>query len=282
MRPVQVLRSLVRNSVPEEVRHRVRSGIRVLLGSDRPGRALEIFPDDMFIVSYPKSGNTWVRFLVANLLHPDPTDFTTMETRVPTIYQQTSRQLSSFARPRVLKSHEYFDPRYPRAVYVVRDPRDIAVSYFHYSKRKGFVTEASTIDEFAGVFLEGRLNRFGTWHENVASWLAARDGTQQMLLVRYEDLRKDTPGELRRIARFLDIDGSDAVIARAVEASSFERMRQLEEASTGTTLHLKHKLDVPFVRKGVAGGWKQELPESFKAQIERAWGPLMERLGYRS
>jgi hypothetical protein len=279
MSTTPVLRSWVRRSVPADVRQRVRSGLRVLMGSDRPGRALEIFSDDTFLVSYPKSGNTWLRFLVANLLHPDPTDFATMETRVPTIYQQTSRQLATFKRPRVLKSHEYFDPRYPRVVYVVRDPRDVAVSYFHYSKRKGFIGEAATIEEFATAFLTGKINRFGTWYENVASWLAARDNTQQMLLVRYEDLRKDTPGEVRRIAGFLKLDDSDITIARAVEHSSFERMRELE-AAAGTTLHLKKRADVPFVRKGVAGGWKQELPDSVRSQIEQAWAPLMVRLGY--
>jgi hypothetical protein len=278
----QLLRAVARRTMSEDARRRVRSGIRVLLGRDFPGRTLEVFSDDTYIVSYPKSGNTWVRFLVANLLHPDPTDFTTMETRVPTIYQQTAQQLAAFARPRVLKSHEYFDPRYPRVVYVVRDPRDVAVSYFHYSKRKGFLGEVDTIATFTDSFLTGSVNRFGTWYENVASWLAARDGSPDMLFVRYEDLRKDTAAELRRIAEFLRLDGSDTTIARAVDASSFERMRELEEVSGGNTLHLKHKrADVPFIRKGVAGGWKQELPDTARARIESAWGTLMERLQYR-
>jgi hypothetical protein len=267
--------------VPAAVRKRMRMGVRTLLARDRPGRSLEVFPDDAYIVSYPKSGNTWVRFLVANLIHRDPTDFVTMETRVPTIYKHTSRELAAFPRPRVMKSHEYFDPRYPRVVYVVRDPRDVIVSYYHYSLRKGFITESQSIEDFGRTFVSGRINGFGTWHENVASWLAARVESPAFILVRYEDLRANCAFELERIARLLGHDKKPSTIARAVEASSFEKMKALEAQSDGDTLHLKHKrADVPFIRKGAVGGWKQELPETVRSMIEQAWQPLMKRLGY--
>ncbi|MBA2540906.1 MAG: sulfotransferase domain-containing protein [Deltaproteobacteria bacterium] len=278
---IQSLRALATRQVPRAVRKRMRAGVDTLLARDRPGRALEVHDDDSFIVSYPKSGNTWVRFLVANLIHAEPTDFESMETRVPTIYKHTSRELAGFDRPRVLKSHEYFDPRYPRVVYVVRDPRDVIVSYYHYSLRKGFIGEGHSLEEFGREFVHGRSNKFGTWQENVASWLAARADSPAFLLVRYEDLRSKCAHELSRIARLLGRTTDDATIARAVEASSFERMRALEAKSGGATLHLKHKrADVPFVRKGTVGGWKQELPDSVRASIEGTWAPLMKRLGY--
>jgi hypothetical protein len=200
MKPLAHLRELAKRQIPKAVQ---RIGIHTMLSRDRPGRALEVHPDDTFIVSYPKSGNTWVRFLVANLLDSTPADFHSLETRVPTIYKNTSRQLASFARPRVLKSHEYFDPRYPRVVYVVRDPRDVVVSYFHYSLRKGFIEESRSLEDFGQAFVNGRINTFGTWHENLASWLAARADSPSFLLVRYEDLRVRCAPELARIAAHL-------------------------------------------------------------------------------
>src|SRR5947199_5455833 len=98
--------------------NRFRYGIRALLGKNPAGRRLTVFPDDVFIVSYPKSGNTWARFLIGNLFHDDePVTFANVEERVPSIYVHPDRALRRL--PRILKSHECFDPRYRRVIYIV-------------------------------------------------------------------------------------------------------------------------------------------------------------------
>jgi len=278
---VQLLTRAARRLWKQRVPPRVDVGIKTLLARDKPGRALDVFPDDTFIVSYPKSGNTWVRFLIANLVASEPADFLTMETRVPSIYNETSRDLAAMPRPRVLKSHEYFDPRYRRVLYVVRDPRDVVVSYYHYWVRKGFITGALSLDDFGDRFLSGRVDAFGTWHENVASWVAPRDGTEDFLVVRYEDLRGDCERELASIARLFNRTPTQADVRRIVEASSFERMRELERVADGATRHLKRKrTDVPFVRKGLAGGWRDELSPRLATRMTEVWAPMMRRFGY--
>lgn len=76
-----------------------------------PGRHLQVRPDDTFIVSYPRSGNTWLRFLCANLVHREvQVDYANIETFVPDIYVTSELALRASAGPRVLKSHEAFDP----------------------------------------------------------------------------------------------------------------------------------------------------------------------------
>src|SRR5271167_2889397 len=95
-------------------------GVRRLLGLAAPGRSLEIFPDDVFLVSFPKSGNTWTRFLVGNLIFPDrPVTFANIHISVPDPLGTSTRDLDRMPRPRIIKSHECFDPRYPRVVYIV-------------------------------------------------------------------------------------------------------------------------------------------------------------------
>src|SRR5207245_11780408 len=77
---------------------------RILLGKKPAGRALTVFPDDIFIVSYPRSGNTWTRFLIGNLVyHDDPVTFANVEARIPEIYLFPDRILRSLPRPRILK-----------------------------------------------------------------------------------------------------------------------------------------------------------------------------------
>jgi len=102
----------------------LKYAVKYVLGRDRAGKHYTVFPDDTFLVSYPKSGNTWVRFLLANLLHPNETvGFANINRLLPAPGVLSKRFLRSLPRPRILKSHETFDVRFRKVIYLVRDPR---------------------------------------------------------------------------------------------------------------------------------------------------------------
>src|SRR2546425_1809027 len=110
--------------------------IKYALGTDVAGRNLAVYPDDTFIVSYPRSGNTWARFLIANLVHPNATvTFANIEKLIPDTSSQSNRALKRTPRPRIIKTHQYFDPRYRKVIYIVRDPRDVALSYHQFQRK---------------------------------------------------------------------------------------------------------------------------------------------------
>lgn len=246
------------------------------------GRNIDVFDDDLYIVSYPKSGNTWVRFMLGNLLsQTDAVTFSNLEQKVPDIYQNPARLLTRLARPRILKSHEYLDPRYRKVIYIVRDPRDVAVSYYHYLIKMRVIAEGYPIMDYIDRFIGGRLDTFGSWRDHVGGWIGARLGRIDFLLVYYEAML-DNPGqELRKISAFLGHSANDEQIAAAVAMSSFERMRMLEQKEAGQWIAVESgRVDKPFVRKGQSGGWKTELPVEAVAKIESVWSDLMLKLGY--
>ncbi|MFI5103169.1 MAG: sulfotransferase domain-containing protein, partial [Terriglobales bacterium] len=182
-----------------------------MLGTDVAGRDLAVYSDDTFIVSYPRSGNTWTRFLVANLVYGgEPVTFANIERLIPDCEAQSSRYLKRVARPRIIKSHEYFDPRYKKVIYIVRDPRDVAVSYYDFSRKYRHIEDSYPLERYIGDFVSGRLISadWGTWGENVGTWVAALNGRPTFLLLRYEDLIADTPSELAKVARFFGVDAS--------------------------------------------------------------------------
>jgi hypothetical protein len=263
---------------------------RVLTGRQIAGRGATVFPDDIFLVSYPRSGNTWTRFLLSNLIYPDePTTFLNIESRIPEIYFNFDRAMRRLPRPRILKSHECFQPHYPRVIYVVRDPRDVAVSYYHHNVKARNIPEDYPMESFVPRFMASEFDRlFGSWHDNVLSWISLRGDDPHFLMLRYEDMKEDPARELSRMIAFLEycsfrkIVFSREAIEKAIELSSPERMRALEKQEAQHWVLTKQtRSDKPFVRSARSGGWKSVLAPELVAALELTWGDLMQKLGYQ-
>jgi hypothetical protein len=262
---------------------RLIAGYKQLFGLNKPGRNLCVFPDDVFLVSYPKSGNTWTRFLIANLIYPEQhPDFTNSNRLVPDPEGVTRRDLERLPRPRYLKSHAYFDHRYPKVIHIVRDPRDVVLSEYYFDIKRDAIPEGFPVEKFVSRFVSGELNHpYGTWGENTATWYYARGHSSRLLLVTYEALQSDGPHQMERIAAFLGIPTTPERITFAIEQSSADRMRELEKKQGHLWSSTKRtRQDKPFVRAAKAGGWKNELSQASIAEIESAWGSLMHELGY--
>jgi hypothetical protein len=262
---------------------RVTAYARAVTKRQYAARGLTVYPDDTFLVSFPRSGNTWTRFLVCNLINPDnPVNFAQLESRIPEIYDVTDRDLRAFSRPRIIKSHECFDPRYKKVIYIVRDPRDVAVSYYEFQLKRKVISDDCSLEEFLPRFMESEFEpKTGSWRDHVVSWLATRGTQRSFLLLRYEDMLKSTQEESTKIASFLDLDSSPECVARAVSLSSADRMRKLETEQSRQWKETKNtRLDKPFVRTAASGVWKSALPERCVAEIESTWGDVMRSLGY--
>ena len=259
-------------------------GVRRALGLEPPGRSLQIFPDDIFLVSFPKSGSTWTRFLVGNLIFPDtPVNFANIPMLVPALLSTPRKDIDRVPRPRIIKSHECFDPLYPRTIYIVRDPRDVVLSLYHYHRKVRKIADDLPIETFVKRFLAGETVPHGSWGQNVMTWLTTREGDPRFLMLRYEDLLADTERELRKIIRFLALDTTGAQITQAVERSSAARMRELEKAQgkdLDRMVRTESRKDLMFVRTATSGGWRKGLPTPMVEKIETAWGPVMRHLGY--
>ena len=262
----------------------IKQVLNYALGRDIAGRTLAVRPDDTFIVSYPRSGNTWTRFLIANLLFAgQPVSFANIELLIPDAEAQSSRYMKRVRGPRVIKSHQYFDHRYPKVLYITRDPRDVAVSYYNFSRKYRHIADDYPLEQYVHGFVTGTplSSGWGTWAENVGTWVVARNGRPTFLLLRYEDLLADTQTELAKVARFFGVDASPEELSRAIENSSADHLRELEKKEGEAWVTTKNKRsDIPFIGSAAAGKWKSVLPGAAVEEIESAWGNTMAQLGY--
>ena len=212
--------------------------------------------DDIFIVGFPKSGNTWVRFLLGNYLTDCSCDFTNSYLVIPEIEFAIRENFHFKQSPRLIHSHMPYTPDYPKVIYIIRDGRDVAASYFFYLKKLGEIDDDMNFSSFLRIYLKNGIQGFGSWADHVAGWLNAFD-KENLLIIKYEDLLKATEIEFRKMIEFAGLDFEIGLASRAIKASSFKVMQNLEVDQHDECPTLKNisNKKIRFVREGQSGYW---------------------------
>lgn len=242
----------------------------------------EVKEDDVFIVSFPKSGNTWVRFLLGNYITENAVNFKNAHLIIPDMHFNPAGIAEIKFHPRLIKSHLAFQPEFKRAIYIVRDGREAAVSLFYYMRKMKEIAATITLSEFLENYFFPGKTAFGFWDKHVLSWIDQPDKSK-VLLIRYEDMIRDTAHELRRMVEFCGWPVDEAKIASAVAHSSFDSMKKDEEKDPELIAKLgKSSIDTGygFVRKGDTDSWRQELTAAEQEKFSRLFGKILVRLGY--
>jgi len=277
-------------------------------------------PGIVWLASFPKSGNTWFRVFLANLTAGEagPADINDLDERGgiasdrqaleaatlldsgllsaddverlrPQVYARLAAEMTA---ERWIKVHDAWthnadgEPVMGRAaraaIYLARDPRDVAVSLAHHNN----ISLDGAIELMAGprsALCRGRRGqppqlrqRLLSWSAHVESWLGQSD--TPVHLVRYEDLRADPTAAFTAALRFAARAASEVEIARAIRHSDFGEM-QRQEAVRGFVERTSRT--APFFRAGEVGGWQDALNADQVSRVEAAHGGAMTRLGYR-
>lgn len=233
-------------------------------------------PEDVFIASYPRSGNTWMRFVLSELATDARSTFQSVEQVAPAVGRQSVGPAVTRGGGRLIKTHEPYRREYRRAIYLLRDVRAVAMSQFRVLTITKF--PHLTLDTFLDQFARGELDGYGTWQDHVRSWTTDRDPTADVLMIRYEEMRREPERHLRLAAEFAGIKASEERIAAALEANSKESMSAREQVdATWGAQELGWKLNIenPEPTKD----WRTALSERQLAKFEPARAVLAE-FGY--
>jgi len=210
------------------------------------GRTFKARPSDVFVVTYPKCGTTWMTQILHALRTRGSMDFGEITEVVPwdiSAYDcGQDLDASQVASPRLFKSHEDADTVAAggRYVYVVRNPLDAFVSFHKFLPAfAGLRSDDISSEHFAdAVFADGAFNSGQIWPHFLGWWKRRHEANVQWVF--FEDLIDDLPRSVRRLAQWLEIPCDDATLARVCEVSSFEFMSAPENA---------HHFDDHFVRR---------------------------------
>ncbi len=228
-------------------------------------------PTDIFVCAYPRSGNTWFQNLLAGVVHGVDPRFahdSLIQDLVPDVHYKSFYK--RYGPTAYFKSHALPQKGYRRVVYLLRDGRDVMVSYYH------FLMALQVRTDFARL-VQGQGLSPCQWHEHVERWAGNPYGAE-MIVIKYEDLQTSAVRELQRFCAFAGLERTDADLERIAKQASFE-IAQAKEKEQGWD-NKNWPSDHAFVRRGEVGSYRDEMPaEVLAAFVERA-GATLARFGY--
>lgn len=271
-----------------------------------------------WIASYPKSGNTWFRAFLKNYLvdRDQPVDINDISTGciassrrwldgtlgfdTADLYPEESEKLrpsvynwdgasNEISYNKIHDAYTYTDKNEPLisrdgtagAIYLVRNPLDVAVSYSFHSN--------CTVDEAISLMASSNhtLNnnccgsssqvsqKLFTWSEHVLSWADAHD--LNCYVIRYEDIIVKPFETFTNAIRFLGLPDNPELITKAIRFSDFSVLKQLESETHFKEKHPRAEL---FFRSGKIGDWKNKLSPKQVQRVIDDHGPVMKRFSY--
>jgi hypothetical protein len=236
--------------------------------------------NDVMVASYPRSGNTWLRFMLTNILTGKPAGFDNVNKVIAEIGIHKDALPLLPGEGRLIKTHELYRPTYKRAIYLVRDVRDVLLSQYSRENELGLVWWGD-FDGYIQQFLKGTINGFGPWQEHIPNWLdspLAKRG--DLLVVQFADMRRNTQEKLEHILDYLGLQVDREIIAEAIADNTVDKMRARERQAQ--TLHQSTREEGRFVRQGAVMGWREKFTEPQLELIEQYAGKTMARMGFPS
>jgi hypothetical protein len=251
--------------------------------------------EPIYVIGFPKSGNTWLARLLAEITQSKIEASNTVD-----VADNSATRRGVHLIFKIHDSVKEFSLEEVPIIYIVRDVRDVLVSAFFFNN--GFVAEdlVKVDSNLRGIkrllyrlyfwnqirrmnrrwcgnelsvlnsWIHGRKNTVGSWSEHVESWVK----DSRVVVVKYEDLLCDAVGELKKILGFLEIDVDDGILEEAILNQSFKKKKS-KFMDAGDSRNVK------FLRSGKQGGWREFLSPAMAKEIEKTHADVMRNFDYK-
>ncbi|XP_045196251.2 sulfotransferase 1E1-like [Mercenaria mercenaria] len=245
----------------------------------------ETTADDIWVVSFPRSGTTWLQeiiYLIQTNVNTQRAQSKFLDTRFPYLEFMTPgiKEIEKMPSPRLLKSHLPYSllPRSvqdnkPKIIYIARNPKDVVVSYYYFVRLLYPVTRYDgEFKDFFNLFLHDKVMYAPWWRHVEEFWDRRHD--DNILFLTYEDLKKDTDGTIDKVAKFLGKTLTREQKDIIINHCSFENMKKNPATNHFwfETYGVADPKKGDFMRKGCVGDWANHFTEEMNQQINQMVG----------
>uniref|UniRef100_K7GEV5 Sulfotransferase n=1 Tax=Pelodiscus sinensis TaxID=13735 RepID=K7GEV5_PELSI len=240
----------------------------------------QVRDDDIFSITYPKSGTNWMLEILSLIrCDGDPGWVRSVLSwhRVPWIESHEGLEAAlKYPSPRLLCSHlpiQFFPKSLQgskaKIIYTLRCPKDVLVSFYHFSQVCRFLKTPESLGSFLEDFLSGNVV-YGSWFDHITGWLGMK-GSENFFSITYEELQQDPQGSVRRICHFLGKELSEEQVASVVENASFQSMKgnKMSNFSQLSDKYMDHQLGALLRR--ICGDWRNHLSEAQSQQFDTVY-----------
>ncbi|XP_066452038.1 sulfotransferase 6B1-like [Eleutherodactylus coqui] len=229
--------------------------------------SFEAREDDLMLVSYPKCGSHWAHSLLHSIVGAKekkeaPFGIPVIEFKV---YHKYVKE-NTVSSPRILATHlhyhnipqSFFDKKVKMLV-VFRNPKDTAVSFFHFYNNNSVLPSYDTWDDFFPDFMAGKVVN-GSYFDHAVTWNKHLD-EDTVLLMTFEDMKEDLEGSVKKISEFFGISITEEQVKQIAEKGSFKYMKENSEKTQGAIAKV-------VFRKGDVGDWRSHFSEAQSQEVD--------------
>ncbi len=209
--------------------------------------------EDVFIMGYPKSGNTLLQHIIAHLMYGLRSDIPKSIVNSCVTEYYNNPMFFRYDSRHFFKGHELPNERFKNVIYILRDGRAAVRSYYYMMSNLKHEVALNTLYENGGECF------VGTWNNHLKSWTENKYGTN-ILFIKYEDLLTNKKKELKRICEFLSINRTELELEKVIGATSFENMKIMEQGYSWQKAKSYRTWNDTgnFVREGKSDGYKND------------------------
>lgn len=238
--------------------------------------------DDLFVVTYPKCGTTWTEQIVHLILNQGEQGEQRITDAAPWLETLPKRPggmqafLQTLAGRRLFTSHlplalmPDFSATKGKYIYVARNPKDTAVSFYYHDRSKAGYDGSWA--EHLSLFMQGQV-MYGSYFDNLLPWWQASQTAANILFLKYEEMQHDLAGAVTQIAHFIDVPIDQPLLERVVAGSSFQAMSTNEKTNFNW---VPQRAGLPtHFRKGEIGDWRNHFTAEQSERMDQLYREKM-------